>query len=456
MSDICRYSLFTSCTRSSNIKKSSLIGSNFLTKIKMYETETPLMYFCRICAMQSRADFCDLQDLFEVVHNNMSLADMLRYCLKRQVMEGDGFPSKICLDCKTRLIATYEFHNLCECSEEYFAANFDQNYINVDIKPFQQRDIDYNIQCIENIEADTEYINKFESVDVKIEGPFASELVCIDEGMDINTDDSTPNTKRSVDVTQRKTGVKFECFECKQSFDALKALRTHMDDHESIRKPFECTTCKIRFVHVNSWFRHRSKHTKNIHNCEYCSESFNTLPLIKQHLQDAHKHQLKAYKCNLCSEEFALQFLLVWHVEWHKKAKQLTCTTCEATFFNDRKLKKHIRENHASKHLNYSCNQVMDSMKITFSGHLCSECGKSFKTIHMLASHQMLHTTEKPFGCDLCPSRFKWKAALKTHMLVHTGQKQHVCDICGSTFTTKGSMKKHKSKHNHWKTIITN
>lgn len=81
-----------------------------------------------------------------------------------------------------------------------------------------------------------------------------------------------------------------------------------------------------------------------------------------------------------------------------------------------------------------------------FKGHLCAECGKSFKTIHLLASHQMLHTSEKPFACELCPSRFKWKTALTTHMLVHTGQKQHVCDTCGSSFTTKGSMKKHKSK----------
>lgn len=58
----------------------------------------------------------------------------------------------------------------------------------------------------------------------------------------------------------------------------------------------------------------------------------------------------------------------------------------------------------------------------------------------------MLHTSEKPFACELCPSRFKWKTALTTHLLVHTGQKQHVCDVCGSSFTTKGSMKKHKSK----------
>lgn len=58
----------------------------------------------------------------------------------------------------------------------------------------------------------------------------------------------------------------------------------------------------------------------------------------------------------------------------------------------------------------------------------------------------MLHTSEKPFACELCPSRFKWKTALTTHMLVHTGQRQHVCDLCGSSFTTKGSMKKHKSK----------
>lgn len=59
----------------------------------------------------------------------------------------------------------------------------------------------------------------------------------------------------------------------------------------------------------------------------------------------------------------------------------------------------------------------------------------------------MLHTSDRPFACDLCPSRFKWKAALKTHILVHTGQKPAVCDICGSSFTTKGSMKKHKSEY---------
>ncbi|XP_055308379.1 zinc finger protein 211-like [Sitodiplosis mosellana] len=200
-----------------------------------------------------------------------------------------------------------------------------------------------------------------------------------------------------------------------------------MNEHNNIRKPFECTTCNMRFIHINSWFRHRSRHTKNIHECEYCSESFNTLTAVKQHIQDMHKDHLKAYKCDQCAEEFALHFLLVLHHEWHKKAKPIICSTCNMVFFNERKLKAHIRDNHAN--------------------HLCAECGKSFKTIHSLASLQMLHTEEKPFACDLCPSKFKWKAALRTHSLVHSGQKQHVCDICGSSFTTKGSMKKHKRIH---------
>lgn len=74
---------------------------------------------------------------------------------------------------------------------------------------------------------------------------------------------------------------------------------------------------------------------------------------------------------------------------------------------------------------------------------MCSECGKTFKTIHLLASHQNLHKSDTPFACDQCPNRFKWKAALTTHMLVHSGQKKHVCDTCGSSFTTKGSLNKH-------------
>ena len=72
--------------------------------------------------------------------------------------------------------------------------------------------------------------------------------------------------------------------------------------------------------------------------------------MVKQHVQEQHKDHLDAYECDQCSEKFALNFLLVLHQEWHKKAKSISCSTCNAVFFNERKLKAHIRDNHASNY----------------------------------------------------------------------------------------------------------
>lgn len=100
--------------------------------------------------------------------------------------------------------------------------------------------------------------------------------------------------------------------------------------------------------------------------------------------------------------------------------------------------------------LSYNNEQNLSSRQ----GHLCSECGKTFKTIHLLASHQVLHKSEKPFACDQCPSRFKWKVGLTCHMVVHTDQRKHVCDTCKATFTLRSSLKSHMSKYNSSSHII--
>lgn len=327
--------------------------------------------FCRICATKSN----QVQNLFEIIHNGVLLAEMLQHCLKRVVSHADGLPANICTNCKANLISTYEFHNLCECSERYFLSRFPLNEVTDEFKQFPQtaaigenRKV-FGMEIKEEDDYDLAQIN-VEHMDFSLkdgEQPtLISELICVEENFDMNNIISEENAEQeprnirincqnsSKTTSLRRGQLKsdrrsYECYECKRNFDQFNELRQHMSDHDNTRKPFECTTCNMRFVHLNSWFRHRSRHTKNIHDCEYCSQAFNTLTALKQHIQEMHKEQLKAYKCNQCHEEFALHFLLVWHNEWHKKAKQFVCTTCDAVFFNERKLKAHIRDNHASK-----------------------------------------------------------------------------------------------------------
>lgn len=333
----------------------------------MDSTNESSMDFCRICATISK----QTDSLFESHHNGIVLVEMLEYCLNRQIYRANGLPQNICINCKANLITTYDFHNLCESSEQLLLNKF----ISTDDKSIQPTDTNHkrlksdihaahfkkevNEDLISVKHSDEDYGYKAESM-------IASELVCVEENfdenciiLDENLEEFMPTKRlrsRSLKSQNRKKKrynsfeeKVFECFDCKENFERLRNLRIHMQNHENDQKPFECTTCNMRFVHLNSWFRHRSRHTKNIHDCEYCDESFNTLTSLKHHIQEKHKDRLNAYKCDQCSEEFAVRFLLIWHKEWHKKAKQLVCSTCNAIFFSERKLKAHIRDNHASK-----------------------------------------------------------------------------------------------------------
>lgn len=328
----------------------------------MNENDETIDDFCRICATKTN----QIQDLFEDIYNGIVLAEMLKHCLKRRISRTDGLPSNICTNCRMNLITTYEFHHLCECSEQYLMERFP---LSGDFKPFQLSEVNSSADIKTEVDYDLVQINIDENMDFSAkcdEQPaLISELVCVEENFDVNSlivDEDTAlkpiaieaKGRNSTQTSQRRKNrrksekIIYECYECRRNFDQLNELRHHMNDHDNTRKPFECNVCNMRFVHLNSWFRHRSRHTKNIPDCEYCSESFNTLTALKHHIKELHKEQLNAYKCSQCSKQFALHFLLVWHNEWHKRAKQYVCITCDAVFFNERKLKAHIRDNHAS------------------------------------------------------------------------------------------------------------
>lgn len=326
---------------------------------------------CRICAKLSN----QIENLFETQHNDMVLSEMLKFCLKRPIIKENSLPRNICSECRSKLILTYDFLNLCETSEKYLLTNYSLQELSDDLAfPLdgnQSNDVNtILIKCEDDGDGDDVFGYKDESA-------HAAEIICVDEQFNESNvvaaqipafDDSSicdtksenevlPQRRRAKQVIEQRT---YECFECKKSFQQLRELQNHLYDHEVSRKPFECTTCNLRFTHLNSWFRHRSRHSKNIHDCEYCQAEFHTLTMLKRHIQEVHKERVNAYKCEQCSEGFSLKFLLIWHYEWHKKAKQFQCNTCDAVFFNERKLKAHIRDNHSSKWFPVSMRLILD------------------------------------------------------------------------------------------------
>lgn len=303
---------------------------------------------CRICAKSSES----IIDLFNADHNGVKFAEMLSFCLKQIIHVSDGLPGIICEACGSNLIMVHGFHRLCNDSEGYFRQilSSTENKIKVEVGSDPDEPTGEDQVKVENeghivVLPDISY---FDNEHFKTPKPIDS---------DKNVQSRISNRKKSVKKLKAgrlpSKGLKFElfeCFECKKCFDRFSHLQRHAKTHNKIVKDYECTECRIKFVYLKSLFRHRrQKHSSRVYECEYCTEAFESLSKLKQHVNGTHKNELRTYKCDLCTKTFLLSFQLSCHQTEDLCSTDFQCTTCGDSFPMHRMLKNHIRDKHTSK-----------------------------------------------------------------------------------------------------------
>ncbi|XP_022665440.1 MDS1 and EVI1 complex locus protein EVI1-B-like isoform X3 [Varroa destructor] len=77
--------------------------------------------------------------------------------------------------------------------------------------------------------------------------------------------------------------------------------------------------------------------------------------------------------------------------------------------------------------------------------HACGECGKTFATSSGLKQHTHIHSSVKPFRCEVCLKAYTQFSNLCRHKRMHaTCRTQIKCKKCGQNFATVASLTKHK------------
>ncbi|KAM7301741.1 zinc finger protein 16-like, partial [Ixodes scapularis] len=181
--------------------------------------------------------------------------------------------------------------------------------------------------------------------------------------------------------------------------------------------PMECPHCSYRTTRPLLLARHRQRHSGDsataqgpLHQCAQCG------------YQTHRKEHLVRHRTNV-----------------HGGARPFLCHRCGKAFKRADALRQH--------HLTHGTNsQEADGMpRASFP---CTQCHKEFRTHSHLTEHKAIHSTARPFLCEICGSAFKTRSVQRKHVQsVHRNPRAFCCACCGKKFNTQYALKRHQKLH---------
>ncbi|XP_062544311.1 zinc finger protein 267-like [Armigeres subalbatus] len=283
-------------------------------------------------------------------------------------------------------------------------------------------------------------------------------------------------------ATHKSDEDRILCEVCEKPFWRELDLKLHRRDFHGIDVAnHECPCCGERFKRKADMLKHRDIHT----GCKFCSTQCISYRGMMKHARKHHRSEL--IPCNSCQTRFLSTTELSAHETMHadgrvencvqfplKSWTAAHCQSCERVFFSVEYLQRHMENNHKqglakepirrkiyskrSKEAldlleyKFKCSDcsALFRLKSSLSSHwkknhsglkfICEHCGISFKSKHDMLIHELyLHSTERPFACDLCEKRFHRKYDLANHRRSHTNEKPYKCchEGCDKAYKTR-------------------
>ncbi|XP_063372216.1 zinc finger protein 260-like [Cydia amplana] len=250
----------------------------------------------------------------------------------------------------------------------------------------------------------------------------------------------------------------YACDICKRKFTLQKYLRMHELVHT--QRHFFCKVCNKKFTTQRNLKNHEFViHEAEHLSCDVCSREFTwKASLIRHRL--IHSGE-KPYHCEICNMHFRYKDALAIHIRQHNGEMLYSCEICEKKFLSHSNLYRH-KLIHTKKY-GYACDKCgkkflyaaslrnhenIHNREETFQYFQCDICEQKCTTKKGLIKHLSTHLKDRPrpFFCNKCSKKFLHKRTLTLHELTHTNEKPFACDICEKAFKCKDYLLRHHSE----------
>ncbi|CAG9574920.1 unnamed protein product [Danaus chrysippus] len=247
--------------------------------------------------------------------------------------------------------------------------------------------------------------------------------------------------------------IKVDCTElrcrlCSEPFDALEDVAQHLfHKHEQpLNLSFELGMQPFKLE-------------KDKLICAICRAKSLCLRQLSRHTQT---HFLK-YTCEACGKSYATMTPLKHHITYSHTGQERICRKCKKTFSSLTEKRQHLQDSKSCwSHLCNVCGERFLSWTIK-QAHLtevhgapkrtyvCPECLEVFPDRKKFRVHFKILHTDDNFVCTCCGLKFDTKRNLENHRVVHTKEKLFPCPVCSKSFPRKKNLVQHMWIHSELK-----
>ncbi|XP_014666665.1 PREDICTED: uncharacterized protein LOC106808451 [Priapulus caudatus] len=238
---------------------------------------------------------------------------------------------------------------------------------------------------------------------------------------------------------EQLTPFKFFCKQCSFKTKRESHFQKHTQIHEKVKTIHRCALCSFTTLRLGHLRRHELEHSQRVYFCDYCKYGTDDLKLLQRHVKFRHEQRAeeaepsRVLQCKSCDYKTLKPYHYQRHMRVHAdggRNRMFQCGVCEY---------KTSRKEHYTRHTN--------NVHTSRRPFLCDLCGKAFKRADALRQHKGTHmqTEERefPFHCHMCEKGFRSQAHLSEHMASHSDLRAFLCELCGASFKTRSVQRKH-------------